>query len=321
LDPLAYAVEQAWHHGVVVVTAAGNEGHGDARMNNPAYDPYVLAVGGSHSRGTIRADDDTVAPWSSRGDAVRRPDVVAPGQSILSLRDPGSSIDLKHSGARVGKRFFRGSGTSQAAAVVSGSAALLLQQRPQLTPDQVKALLMSTSKPLAAADEAQGAGMIDLKHAGAAPTPTTVQSWPRATGTGSLELVRGTDHVAFDGVALVGEKTVFGSWDGDSWRGNSWRGNSWRGSSWRDNSGRGSSSRGNSGRGNSERGNSWTGNSWTGNSWTGNSWTGNSWTGNSWTGNSWTGNSWTGNSWTGNSWTGNSWTGNSWTSSSWPSDD
>ena len=60
----------------------------------------------------------------------------------MSLRDPGSFIDDQFGAtATVNNRFFLGSGTSQAAAVVSGAAALLLSQRPGLTPDQVKALL------------------------------------------------------------------------------------------------------------------------------------------------------------------------------------
>jgi hypothetical protein len=294
IDPLSHAVEEAWRRGVVVVVAAGNEGHGDARMNNPAYNPYVISVGGSDGVGSISPSDDEVASWSSRGDAARRPDLVAPGQSVVSLRDPGSHIDLSYPGARVGERFFRGSGTSQAAAVVSGAAALLLQQRPDLTPDQVKSLLTSTARPLSRADDgAQGAGILDIKAAAAADTPTAGQAWPRSLGTGSLELTRGSVHVTVNGKTVVGEQSVFfTAWDAFGWATSLANGAAWSGGSW-------------------------TGNSWTGGSWMGNSWTGNSWTGNSWTGNSWTGNSWTGNSWTGNSWTGNSWTGDSWSSAGW----
>jgi serine protease AprX len=65
---------------------------------------------------------------------------------LVLLRDPGSYIDANYPGglllADPTQRFFRGSGSSQAAAVTSGAAALLLQYRPRLKPDQVKRLLM-----------------------------------------------------------------------------------------------------------------------------------------------------------------------------------
>ena len=255
LDPLAYAVERVWRAGIVVVVAGGNDGYGSAKLNNPAYDPYVLAVGGSDSRGTVAADDDVVAAWSSRGDVDRHPDLVAPGQSVVSLRSPGSSLDLEHPAARIGGRFFRGSGTSQATAVVSGAAAVLLQQRPDLSPDQVKALLRESARPLPLADElGQGAGLLDVRAALSTPTPADAeQDWPRAYGTGSLDLARGSARVALDGVPLVGERSVFytawglpgalaavlggrpwsgGGWTGGTWTGNTWTGNTWTGNTW-----------------------------------------------------------------------------------------
>src|SRR3954454_611655 len=214
LDPLAFAAEQAWHKGIVVVVAAGNTGYGSAKLNNPAYDPYVIAVGGSDGRGTATTDDDIVAPWSATGDGVRNPDVVAPGQSIISLRVPGGQIDTAYPGARTGERFFRGTGTSQSAAVVSGAAALLLQQRPNLTPDQVKALLMGTARELPATDAiAQGKGLIDLAAAKAAPTPSAVQNWERSTGSGTLEKARGSHHLTKDAAELTGEV----DWTGGKW--------------------------------------------------------------------------------------------------------
>ncbi len=274
-DRLAQAVERAWHAGVVVVVSAGNAGQGPAGLDSPAYDPYVLAVGGSDTRGTATTEDDVVAPWSSRGDAARHPDLVAPGASVPGLRSPGSSLDAEHPARRSGTRFLRGSGSSQAAAVVSGAAALLLQQRPGLTPDEVKALLVRTARPLAHAHAAaQGAGLLDVGAALDAPTPTdAVQTWPRAQAGGP---------------SWTGGTWTGGTWTGGTWTGNTWTGNTWTGSTW-------------------------TGNTWTGNTWTGNTWTGGTWTGNTWTGNTWTGNTWTGNTWTGNTWTGNTWTGNTWT--------
>src|SRR4051794_6273222 len=172
LDPLAYAAEQAWHKGIVVVVAVGNEGFGTQKVNNPAYDPYLIAVGSDDTKGTASVADDTVSTFSNDGDGTRNPDVIAPGEHVVSLRSPNSFLDQSHPAAAIEGRFFRGSGTSQATAVVSGAAALLLSQRPDLTPDQVKALLMGTAKSLPNATKAQqGAGLIDLAAAMKAPTP------------------------------------------------------------------------------------------------------------------------------------------------------
>ena len=117
---------------------------------------------------------------------------------MVSLRVPGSYVDTQHPEGLVAgdtsSRFFRGSGTSQATAVTSGEVALLLQARPTLTPDQVKALLMSTADPLVQnPNPAMGAGVIDLVGALNANVPSTgaASSLPESTGTGSLEASRG----------------------------------------------------------------------------------------------------------------------------------
>jgi len=234
LDPLTFAVEVAWHHGIVVVVSAGNEGFGNAKLNNPAYDPYVVAVGASDTKGTFTTDDDVVPEWSSRGDGTRNPDLVAPGKSIVSLRSPESQADQSHPGGRVGSRFFRGSGTSQSAAVVSGAAALLLERHPNATPDQIKRLLTSTATRMPVADPvAQGSGVLNLKDAIRAPLPQHTQTWPRATGLGSLEAARGTGHVVDDGGELVGEVDIFGTpWDPEEWTRRSWSRQSWSGGDW-----------------------------------------------------------------------------------------
>jgi serine protease AprX len=305
LDPLAYAAEVAWRKGIVVVTAAGNAGLASTTLTNPAIDPYLIAVGASDHKGTDKTDDDVVASFSSAGSLLtRRPDLVAPGRSIVSLRNPGSHIDQTHPEGLVAgestQRFFRGSGTSQAAAVVSGAAALLLQQRPALTPDQVKRLLTKSADSLKGNSVAQGAGLIDLKGAIESSTPSFVQSYPTATGTGSLELARGTSHVADpeDGTELIGEQDIFGqAWDGRSWSQAAWEGRSWSGGTW--------------------NGRSWSGEDWSGTSWSGRSWSGRSWSGTNWTGRSWSGRSWSDNVWEGRSWSGRSWSDQSWSGRSW----
>src|SRR6266508_2690291 len=209
VDPLADAVEVAWLRGIVVVVAAGNSGFGTPQLNNPAYDPYVIAVGADDTRGTDDPKDDVIPAWQSRGNPIRHPDVVAPGKSLISLRDPGSFVDEANPNARVGyTRFFRGSGSSQATAIVSGAVATLLEQHPDLTPDQVKALLMTTAVPLPNADPvAQGDGLINLHRAREAKISTigaAVQTWPRSVGTGSLQSARGSVLTEDEGVVLRG---------------------------------------------------------------------------------------------------------------------
>ena len=294
LDPLAYAAEVAWRKGIVVVVSAGNMGLGVASLTNPAIDPYVIAVGASEPNGTFSTSDDNVAAFTNRGNALRHPDVVAPGRSVVSLQAPGSYVAAAHPEVAIGSDLFRGSGTSQAAAVVSGAAALLVSSRPNLTPDQVKAVLMGTARGIGGDWMAQGAGQINVgKALGKTPFPLP-QVWPVSTGIGSLEAARGTAHVVDGtGVPLVGEMDIFGiPWNGQSWSGQSWSGQSWSGGAW--------------------LGQSWSGQSWSGQSWSGQSWSGQSWSGQSWSGQSWSGQSWSGQSWSGQSWSGQSWSGQSW---------
>ena len=145
-DPLSYAAEVAWRHGIVVVAAAGNDGS-DARLTDPAYNPTILAVGASDPNGSRDPRDGFVAPFSNGG-TFRKVDVVAPGMHVVSLRDPGSFIDTAFPTSRVGDRFTRGTGTSQAAAVTSGFVADLIQRFPEATPDQIKELVTDSAQGL-----------------------------------------------------------------------------------------------------------------------------------------------------------------------------
>jgi serine protease AprX len=299
LDPLTYAAEVAWRHGIVVVIAAGNDGV-LAPLTNPAYDPFVIAVGASDHHATVARGDDTIADFSSRGTTTRRPDLAAPGRSIAGLRDPGSLIDTAYPSAVVGTRYFRGSGTSQATAVTSGAVALMLQARPWLTPDDVKQVLVRTAAPLASTGVAldRGVGRLDVAAANRA-LPLLSHQWSKAaTGLGSIDAARGTSIQLFDdGVALTGEQDVQGQpWDASRWAADAMAGRTWNGGWW--------------------NGTEWAANAWATGTW-GSGWTGRSWTGRSWTGHSWSGRSWTGRTWSDAVWTGHSWTGHSWTGRSW----
>ena len=280
LDPLAYAVQMAWDNGVVVVVAAGNDGN-QAPLRNPALNPYVIAVGASTTSGTERPGDDFVTDFSNCGTGERGVDLVAPGRSIESLRVPGSSADVDYPSALVGTRFFRGSGTSQSAAVVSGAAALIIGQRPGITPNEVKELLTDTARPLkGSSSSCQGAGTLDLGKTLKQPTPKAQQTYASPSGTGLLELARGSAHLVDETVVLEGEQDIFGvEFDSASWSTAAAQSASWSGGTW--------------------NGSSWSGSDWLSESWSGASWSSASWSSASWSGASWSSASWSGMSWSG----------------------
>src|SRR3954463_7875041 len=166
LDPLCQAVEKAWKNGIVVVVAAGNNGRflppsGYGTVTSPGTDPYVLTVGSMKPMETPERTDALIASYSSKGptliDAVVKPDIVAPGNLLVSLETAGTLYNM-YPGSRVpysfymvggssapSSSYFTLSGTSMATGVVSGVVADLLQKSPRLTPDQVKARLMKTA--------------------------------------------------------------------------------------------------------------------------------------------------------------------------------
>ncbi|MFD2093323.1 S8 family serine peptidase [Blastococcus deserti] len=300
LDPLAFAAEQAWHEGIVVVVAVGNEGFGTQKVNNPAYDPYLIAVGSGNTNGTATTADDVVSAFSNDGDGTRNPDLVAPGEKVVSLRVPGSYLDTQYPAARIGERLFRGSGTSQAAAVVSGAAALLLQQRPELTPDQVKALLTGSAAAIPGATAAQqGAGLVDLAKAKDTATPVDAkQSFTLATGAGSLELSRGSVHVTVAGKEIRGEVDIRGkAFDASSWAAGLKKGTNWSSSLL--------------------SGVTWSGVTWSGVTWSGVTWSGVTWSGVTWSGVTWSGVTWSGVTWSGVTWSGVTWSGVTWSGVTW----
>jgi len=304
LDPLAAAVEHAWQAGIVVVVAGGNSGTNQASLDNPATDPFVLSVGADDPNGTATELDDTIPDFSSRGSSSRHVDIVAPGQSIVSLRNPGSVIDTEYPKAVVNTRFFKGSGTSQATAVVSGAVALLLQQRPTLTPDQVKAALTSSATllPQATAQD-RGAGLLNVVGASTAIVGSSTQTFTKSSGLGTLEGARGTQHIGDNGTDLTGEQDIFGSpWQAATWAAASSAHTAWNGGTWN---------------GNVWLGTCWCTTTWAGTSWTGHVWSGDDWAGHVWSGHVWSDESWDGHVWSGSGWTGHVWSGHVWSGSVW----
>jgi len=204
-DPLTAAVEQVREAGITVVVSAGND---PSLVGDPGFTPRALTVGAAD----LTSGPASVAPFSGSDTVagVQKPDVVASGVGVLGVLPPSSVLAKDNPKARVGGRLWRGSGTSQAAAVTSGAVALLLADHPQATPGQVKAALRRAASPLDSTRA--GAGLLAL-----GPVASDAADDP-AYGPGT------------------GDPTGEGSFDANSWSANSWSANSWSANSWSANS-------------------------------------------------------------------------------------
>jgi serine protease AprX len=220
-DPMVQLVEQLTTRGLVVVVSAGNMGRNAlgqtvyGSVTSPANAPGAITVGASNTKLTEARSDDTVASFSSRGptrfDYFLKPDVLAPGFQVASLRSVGSTLELKYPTLKIGTGYFRLNGTSQAAPVVAGGAALLLHANPGLTSHTVKAILQFTAQRLDGLDVmTQGAGEVNL--AGAvrfaklvAPYARLGRKWTK----GSRQMIR-TD-LLFGETVFWGRAIVWGT--------------------------------------------------------------------------------------------------------------
>ncbi|HWH01738.1 MAG TPA: S8 family serine peptidase [Pilimelia sp.] len=301
-DPLQFAVEQAWLAGITVIVAGGNNGNNTASLTNPATDPHVIAVGSSATANTTSTSDDTLSTFSNLSTTSRSLDLLAPGQSIASLRVEGSHVDLSYPEARVGTTLMRGSGSSQSAAVVSAAAALLLEKRPTLTPDQVKQALVGSAVPLQVGlGASKGLKQVNVHNALSRTVTTTAQSWAKSTGDGDLNLTRGGAGVTWhDGTKLDGARSIFGPFDPAAWAVYAKQRVSW------DNAKPGV----------------WMGSRMAGDGWTGSSWASKTWGAAAWPGTPWMGGtSWQDPDWSGRYWAGRYWAGRYWASSYWSTND
>lgn len=256
-DPLAAAVEVAWFRGVAVVVSAGNRGPNPGTISSPGYDPQVITVGAYDDSLTLAYGDDAMPHWSSRGptafDGLNKPDIAASGRRVVSLRSPGSFLDLLLPDRITAVNYFRLSGTSMAAPVVAGVAALLVAQNRWLTPNQIKYVLTTTARPLTYGQQAVGAGAVDaLKAVQFAASPggkaNIRRKAARKTATTLWPVVKLLPPVwrnkgLYNGRTWVdgswdqsGFKRPDGTWDDASWDDGAWDNFAWEEIAWEDGS-------------------------------------------------------------------------------------
>ncbi|GGM35778.1 S8 family serine peptidase [Dactylosporangium sucinum] len=326
IDPLTQGLEALWRRGVTVVVPSGNDGPNAGTVTSPGNDPVLLTAGGLNESGTAKRTDDVVGSWSGRGptwQADAKPDLVAPGGQVVSLRSPGSVADTSSPQARVGNGYFRGSGTSMATAVTAGVVAAAIAVQPKLRPDSVKNLLTGTAYAAPGLTRAAGAGAGGLD---AAKVLAAAPAW-RATKS-EVQYDRDTDAIVRDASGWAAlEKAILErdsaaattawsrlsaasrDWAARSWAqldpaAREWAARSWTARSW-------------AGAGAQWAARSWAARSWAARSWASGAWTARSWAGADWAARSWAARSWAESDWAARSWAARSWAAGQWSARSW----
>ncbi len=311
IDPLTVALEALWRKGITVVVPAGNDGaEGRGSITSPGVDPVLLTVGGLDENGTALRRDDRLAEWSSQGPApqkVAKPELVAPGSHLISTGAPGSAVWNANTQSRVGAAYLKGSGTSFSAAVVSGAAAILLQQRPDLSPGQVKALSTSTAYDVAGDKLGVGAGGLDLAAALAAATPDVAATPDAIPGAASAwaalmqALLDGDARAAASAWARLSPEAR--QWAARQWADLDPQARQWAARQWADD------------------GEEWAARQWAARQWAARQWADSDWSARQWSARQWSARQWSDNSWTGDDWSARQWSARQWSARQWSASD
>ncbi|HEX9495207.1 MAG TPA: S8 family peptidase [Candidatus Limnocylindria bacterium] len=250
-DLLASAAELLNFAGMVTVVSAGNAGPGASTITSPANDPFVITVGADDDAGTAALADDSIPVWSSRGptafDAIAKPDLIAPGRHMVSLRVPGSTLDVlmperqvTAPGATV-PSYFMMSGTSMSAPIVAGIAALYIERNPNARPRAVKQQLTATAHALPGVPATdQGSGVVDaLAALTANPVPMDYTRYPasHAFADQMFAKLKGQPIVWRDltfngGVDSHGITWEAITWESITWDAITWENITWEGFTW-----------------------------------------------------------------------------------------
>ena len=230
---LAGVVESAWFAGVTVVAAAGNDGPAPGTVAMPGADPFVVTVGSFADQGTLATNDDRESFFSSRGptrDGFAKPDVLAPGEHVVSLRIPGTALDRDGRDAPVGP-YARLTGTSASTAMVAGAAADVLEAHRSYSATQVKGALVASGRRIVGT-RTPGLDVDDALtvrparvNAGLMPSFVLLRLLAangQLFGTG----------ITWEGISWEGISWESVSWEGVAWESVSWEGVTWDGVTW-----------------------------------------------------------------------------------------
>jgi serine protease AprX len=234
-NPIDAAVEILWFNKIVVVVSAGNQGVN--ALYPPANDPFAITVGAADDLGTASIGDDTIPSFSAYGtttDGFAKPDLVAPGRNIVALMGNLDTTLAKQHPANMisinGAPYFRMSGTSMSAPMVAGAAALLLQDEPALTPDQVKYRLKATANKSWAGYSAAkaGAGYLDVY---AAMTGSSISSANTNIAASRL-LWSGSQALTWSSVNWNSVNWNSVNWNSVNWNSVNWNSVNWNSDYW-----------------------------------------------------------------------------------------
>ena len=226
-SPLDAAVEILWFNKIVVVVSAGNQANGI--LYPPANDPFIITVGATDDKGTASINDDIVASFSAFGtttDGIVKPDLVAPGNNVIArMVNTNMGMAKAHPANVISQTYFKMSGTSVSAPMVSGAVAILLQSEPNLTPDQVKYRLMTTANTTWNGYNSTKAGAGYLDISAAVKTKTTASA--NTNTLPSQLLTTGTEPITWGSVGWnsVGWNTV--GWNTVGWNTVGWNTDYW----------------------------------------------------------------------------------------------
>lgn len=157
---LVKGVNELWNKGIVVCAAAGNNGPKPQSITIPGISRKVITVGASDDSETVEVMGNITSDYSGRGptkECICKPDVVAPGSNVWSCRAISRGIFSASKALYVKK-----SGTSMSTPVISGCVALVLSKNPELSNNDVKLIILQSTRDLGIERNRQGCGLIQV---------------------------------------------------------------------------------------------------------------------------------------------------------------